>query len=209
MRLLLSLLLCLPLPANAALADAVARVMPSVVALEVDGKAICAGVVVDAARRLVITAKHCIFGPGEITLTFSDGRSVTARPLGAARIDIALLRIVEAVPLTAVAAGDARALRAGDSLFSIGHPLGYRFTVTAGIVSFVDRDDGDPSGAHIQTDALANPGNSGGPLFDFNGRLVGINVSCLLAPTRLCTGINFAIPMHSVWTALAQIEGRP
>ncbi|MBA3599539.1 MAG: trypsin-like peptidase domain-containing protein [Methylibium sp.] len=207
MRLLmLLLLLAWPFTAQAGLADVVARVMPSVVSLEKDGKAYCTGVILNTAKRHVLTARHCVQG-STFTIGLSDGRTVSARLVGVASIDIAILQIIEPVLLPAVQLGNASALRAGDAVFVVGHPLGYRYTVTAGIVSFVGRDDGDPSGLHIQVDAVIHPGNSGGPLFDFDGRLLGINDSAIQPPGRgHGIGLGFSIPMDAVLVAVAEIE---
>lgn len=206
MRLFLFLMLWL-VTACSSLTDVVERVTPSVVGVQIGNIGMCTGVALD--ERRIVTAKHCIRGEQkDFDLTLSNGIHVAAKLVGVhANIDIAVLQ-VDTPLLSWAQIGNARALRAGDPLFAIGHPLGYRFTVTSGIVSFVDRDDNDPSGLHIQTDAAINPGNSGGPLFNAEGMLVGINDAGISAQgSRGNIGINFAIPIHTVLTAVAEIGG--
>ena len=203
MRFLIALLIGLwPIAACSGLADVVERVTPSVVVIRL-GAGMCTGVALD--KRRIVTAKHCIPGDQkDFELTLSDGTGIAARLIGVhEKIDIAVLRTTAPV-LSWAQVGDARAMRAGDPLFAIGHPLGYRFTVTSGIVSFVDRDDGDPSGLHIQTDTSINPGNSGGPLFDSGGKLIGIVVSGV-GMRGGSIGLNFAIPIHTVLLAIEEI----
>ena len=212
MRFLFALMFGLwPITACSGLADVVARVTPTVVFIQVGEQGACAGVVMDALRRRVVTAKHCIQGDQkEFRLLLSNGVPINAKLIGVSKnVDIAVLEVIGPVFLIEARAGNAKTLRAGDSVFAIGHPYRNIFSVSAGIVSFIDRDDNDPSGLHIQSDAAVNPGNSGGPLFDFNGLIVGINDSMFglrdMAGRMGSIGISYAIPIHTVLAAVEEI----
>jgi S1-C subfamily serine protease len=158
-----------------------------------------AGVVVDGPNGLVVTNTHVIEQANDIAVTLSDGRRfkgtrVTADPDS----DIAVLRI--AVPdLVAIPMGNSDILEVGDYVIAIGNPFGMGTTVSHGIVSALHRSGLHLSGAQdfIQTDASLNPGNSGGPLINLRGELVGI-VTAITAPTAGNVGIGFAIPVNRV-----------
>jgi S1-C subfamily serine protease len=168
------------------------------------------GVIVDAARGLVLTNRHVIEDADSITVTLRDRRSYSARLVGSdARADIAVLRL-SPVPggLSALRFGNSDRLEVGDFVLAIGNPFGIGQTVTMGIVSALGRDGlGGGLGGLIQTDASINPGNSGGPLVDLSGEVVGINTA-LLGPAGGNVGIGFATPANRAKAALARVIGR-
>ncbi len=151
----------------------------------------------------VITNYHVVADVSEARVRLSDGRDYSARLVGASPAhDLAVLRIGVAfnrpppVPL-----GTSHDLKVGQKVFAIGNPFGLDWTLTAGIVSALDRSlPSDQSGVieHlIQTDAAINPGNSGGPLLDSAGRLIGINTA-IFSPSGTFAGIGFAVPVDTV-----------
>jgi serine protease Do/serine protease DegQ len=157
------------------------------------------GVVIDAAKGLVITNAHVIDKAEEITVTLHDGRNLPAKLVGAdPESDIAVVR-VESNNLTALKPGDSEQLRVGDFVVAIGSPFGLSQTVTSGIVSAKGRRALGIEGYEdfIQTDASINPGNSGGALVNLRGELVGINTA-IFAPSGGNVGIGFAIPVNMV-----------
>lgn len=185
------------------LASAVSLVTPSVVVVRTSsGQG--SGVIV-APRNLVVTNEHVVSGEDRVELVTNDGRRLAADVVvHDARDDLAVLRPVGVVPQGVALADPASgALRVGDQVFAVGSPYGLQNSVTAGIVSALDRA-GDAGVPMIQTDAPINPGNSGGGLFDLDGRLVGIPTS-IRAPIDGNVGIGFATPVSRVSTLLAQI----
>lgn len=147
------------------------------------------------ADGLILTNAHVVQGAKQVTVKLHDRREYTAKVLGSdAMTDIAVLRI-EAKGLPTVQLGDPKALRVGDPVLAIGSPFGFEQTATQGIVSAKGRSL--PGGAvvpFIQTDAAVNPGNSGGPLFDDAGRVIGIN-SQIYSRSGGYQGLAFAIPI--------------
>ncbi|MFN8620877.1 MAG: trypsin-like peptidase domain-containing protein [Chloroflexota bacterium] len=160
------------------------------------------GVVLDLTGA-VLTAYHVVEGAGSIELTFSDGTYTTARVLRAEpAADIAILQ-PDKLPRVMVPATlrNPRSLPIGSQAFVVGNPFGLTDTITSGIISGFDRtfrrsDSGAPLTGLIQVDAAVNPGNSGGPLLDRAGRVIGI-VEALLNPTRddVFVGVGLAIPI--------------
>jgi serine protease Do len=150
----------------------------------------------------IVTNNHLIQGAGgtgtvdEVTVTLTDRREFPARIIGRDQLaDLALLKI-EARNLPSANWGDSTHARVGDWVLAIGNPYGFGGTVTAGIISAVHRVTGQAAGAYdryIQTDAAINMGNSGGPMFDLNGNVIGINTA-LISPTGTNVGIGLAIP---------------
>ena len=134
------------------------------------------GIIVDPSG-IIVTNKHVIDNAYEITVTLQDHTSVNARLLGKGlTFDLAILKIDVDHPLPAVRVGDSDKVRVGDRVIAIGNPLGLSSTVTSGIVSALHRDlRGTPYDEFIQTDAAINHGNSGGPLFNTQGEVIGIN----------------------------------
>jgi len=152
------------------------------------------GFVVDP-KGYVVTNNHVIADADEITIKFSDGESLDAKIVGRdAKTDLALLKVEPKDPLIAVSFGDSDHARVGDWVIAIGNPFGLGGTVTAGIISARNRNiNAGPYDDFIQTDAPINRGNSGGPLFNMDGEVVGIN-SAIYSPTGGSVGIGFAIP---------------
>jgi Do/DeqQ family serine protease len=164
------------------------------------------GVIVDAARGLVLTNSHVVNGADEISVTLHDGRTLKAELVGAdPATDVAVIR-VPAERLTALALADSDRLRVGDFVVAIGNPFGLGQTVTSGIVSALGRSGIGGLGYQnfIQTDASINPGNSGGALVNLRGELVGINTA-ILSPSGGNVGIGFAIPASLSRTVMEQL----
>ncbi len=154
------------------------------------------GFVVDPTG-VIVTNWHVIDGAYEIYVTFSNGTRVKAEVLNAARIiDIALLKVDVGHPLAAIHWGDSSKVQIGDPVLAIGNALGIGELVTSGIVSALNRNIMDtPYDDFIQTDAPINHGNSGGPLFDLKGEVIGITTA-LISPTSANAGLGFAIPAN-------------
>jgi S1-C subfamily serine protease len=168
------------------------------------------GVIVDAARGLVVTNFHVVQNAREVEVGLKDGRHLPADPVALAPdLDLAVVKVA-AKDLKALPLGDSNRLAVGDSVVAIGNPFGLGQTVTAGIISATDRAlaQGDER-RFIQTDAPINPGNSGGPLIDSAGEVIGIN-SALFSPNQGQgnIGIGFAIPSNVVKRVVAQAEKR-
>lgn len=161
------------------------------------------GVLVDGAGY-ILTNNHVIKGADTIRVTLNDGREFKAVVVGSdPQVDVAVLRI-EGKNLIYAALGDSDAVRVGDWVLAIGNPLGYRYTVTLGIVSALGRSAIMPNTIenYIQTDAAINQGNSGGPLINMRGEVVGINT----AISANGQNIGFAIPINMVASAYRQIR---
>ncbi len=164
------------------------------------------GVIVDAAKGIVITNHHVIDNANEIRVSLVDGRVFTAKLLGTdPELDIAILKI-KANNLTQAKFADSSRVQVGDFAVAIGNPFGLGQTVTTGIVSALGRSGLGLKGYenYIQTDASINPGNSGGALVDLAGRLIGIN-SAIIAPSGGNVGIGFAIPINMAKASMNQI----
>ena len=154
------------------------------------------GFVVDAEKGIVVTNNHVIADADEIEVNFSDGSKLKAELVGTdTKTDIAVLKVDhKAKKLTAVKFGDSDKMRIGDWVMAIGNPFGLGGTVTVGIISARNRDIN--SGVYddfIQTDAAINRGNSGGPLFNMEGEVIGINTA-IISPSGGSIGIGFSIP---------------
>ncbi len=165
------------------------------------------GVIVDAARGLVITNHHVIRDAQEIVVILKDRRVFKAQLVGSdPGTDIALLRI-PAESLTAIRVGDSDAVNVGDFAVAIGNPFGIGQTVTSGIVSALGRSGIGADGYEefIQTDASINPGNSGGALVNLRGELIGINTA-ILGPSGGNVGIGFAVPTNMARAVIDQIQ---
>jgi serine protease Do len=150
----------------------------------------------------IVTNNHVIEGAVDIRVTTSNRRVMDAKLIGADPLtDLAVLK-VNATGLTSVPLGDSLDVRPGQTVLAFGNPYGFRFTVTRGIVSAINRANPDASdrrkpGEFIQTDAAINPGNSGGPLVDARGEVIGIN-TFLVSPSGTFSGMGFAIPTQIV-----------
>ena len=152
------------------------------------------GFVIDASG-IIVTNNHVIADADEITVNFADGTKLEAELIGKdPKVDIAILRVKPEKPLTAVKFGDSTKSRIGDWVMAIGNPLGLSGTVTLGIVSAINRDiNSGPYDSFIQTDAAINRGNSGGPLFNMAGEVIGINTA-IISPSGGSIGLGFSIP---------------
>jgi len=158
----------------------------------------------------IVTNEHVIAGASSVKVTFSDGSSATATVVGSdVSTDVAVLKVdapsSKPAPLQL---GDSSAVSVGDGVVAIGDPFGLAGTVTSGIVSAVGREiqapDGTPIEGAIQTDAAINHGNSGGPLFDLQGKVIGIT-SQIESDSGGSDGIGFAIPSNTVKSVAAQL----
>ena len=156
------------------------------------------GFIVDASG-LIVTSHHVVKGADSVTVTLQDGRKLEAQVVGAdPKTDLALLEVEPGEPLPAVEFGNSDRTRVGDWVVAVGNPFGLGGTVTAGIVSGRGRDIGSgPYDDYLQIDAPINRGNSGGPLFDRTGRVVGVNTA-IFSLTGGNVGIGFAIPANVV-----------
>jgi len=157
------------------------------------------GVVINAAKGLVLTNAHVVDDVDSVEVTLADGRQLDGTVVGTDRVtDLALVRISSKGKLTAAKLGDSEALEVGDWAIALGSPYGLERTVTLGIVSSLHRDINSLGFADkrldlIQTDAAINPGNSGGALINANGEVIGINTLVRSGPGA---GLGFAIPIN-------------
>jgi serine protease Do len=158
-----------------------------------------------AASGIIVTNHHVVGGAAEVRVKLADGREFPARVLGSdARTDLAVLKI-EATGLPTVRFADTSP-RVGEPVMAMGNPFGLGGTVTSGIVSARGRDIGaGPADQFLQHDAAINPGNSGGPLFDLQGRVVGVNTA-ILSPTGGSIGIGFAVPAEVATKVVAELR---
>ncbi len=157
---------------------------------------------------VLLTNAHVVEGANEVSVTLPDGRSFTGKVLGADPLtDVAVVRVV-ASKLPVASLGDSNKVRPGELAIAIGNPLGLDNTVTAGIISAIQRTNAVGEGQrvpYIQTDAAVNPGNSGGPLINDRGQVIGINTAIRQAPGA---GLSFAIPINTARQIAAQILER-
>ena len=155
---------------------------------------------------LIATNNHVVAGATSVTVTLHNGTVLPATIVGRdERMDLALLRVHASAPLPSVQFGDSDHVRIGDWVLAIGNPFGLGGTVTAGIVSARGRNlDEGPYDDFIQTDAPINRGNSGGPLFDMQGQVIGINTA-IFSPSGGSIGIGFSIPSNLAKPVLAQL----
>jgi S1-C subfamily serine protease len=212
---------------SAAVVNAAGRASPAVVNIEVKHKA-PANQPQDPRRRqrqptggsgsgfiftpdgLVLTNSHVVHDADEIHVTLSDGRHYSAKLIGDdPETDLAVIDI-DAPNLTSVEFGDSSAIQVGQLVIAIGNPYGFQYTVTAGVVSNLARSFRTGAGRLvdnvIQTDAALNPGNSGGPLVDSRGRVIGVNTAIIAAAQGIC----FAIPSNTAQFVAARLirDGR-
>ncbi|OGT97508.1 MAG: peptidase [Geobacteraceae bacterium GWC2_48_7] len=152
----------------------------------------------------ILTNNHVVNGADEVMVKLSDGRELKGEIKGLdEKLDLALIKITDKEKFPATELGDSSALEVGEWVLAIGNPFGLAHTVTAGIVSAKGRVIGSgPYDDFIQTDASINPGNSGGPLFDANGKVVGINTAIVAGGG----GIGFAIPINIAKVVITQLR---
>lgn len=198
------------------------RVGPAVVSVAVEGhsssqrhrgfpdmRGAGSGLII-APDGYVLTNSHVVQATGRITVHLQDGRKLPAQGIGLdPHTDLAVLRVSES-GLPAAELGDSGRLRVGQLVIAIGNPLGFQATVTAGVISALGRTLRSQTGrlidSVIQTDAALNPGNSGGPLVDSRGQVIGINTAVI----AFSQGICFAVPINTAKWVTAQLlrEGR-
>ena len=164
------------------------------------------GFVIDP-NGIIITNNHVIEEADEITVNFSDGSKYKAKILGRdPKTDIAVLKVEAKKPLPFVPMGDSKKVRVGDWAIAIGNPFGLGGSLSAGIISAVNRDiNSGPYDSFIQTDAAINRGNSGGPLFNMDGEVIGVN-SAIISPSGGSVGIGFAIPSNLASNIIGQLQ---
>jgi len=166
------------------------------------------GFVIDGKEGLVATNNHVIDGADEIIINFHDGSKLKVdKVIGRdTKADIALLKVTPVKPLADVKFGSSSVMKVGDWVMAIGNPFGLGGTVTAGIISAKQRDiNSGPYDDFLQTDASINKGNSGGPLFNMAGEVIGINTA-IISPTGGSIGIGFAVPADTVTNVIAQLK---
>jgi serine protease Do len=151
------------------------------------------GFIIDPAGY-ILTNRHVVESADDITVTLQDGTSLHAKVMGVSPCDLAVLKIDAEKPLPALEFGDSDALRVGQQVVAVGNPLGIGTSVSVGVVSALHRDiRAGPFDNFIQTDAAINHGNSGGPLLNMSGKVVGINTA-IISPTNASIGLGFAFP---------------
>jgi serine protease Do len=164
------------------------------------------GFVIDPAG-FIVTNNHVIEGADDIEVNFADGSTLQATLIGTdSKTDLSLLKVEPKHPLKAVRFGDSRKMRIGDWVMAIGNPFGLGGTVTVGIVSARGRNiNAGPYDNFIQTDAAINKGNSGGPLFNMYGDVIGVNTA-IISPSGGSIGIGFSIPSEIAANVIEQLK---
>jgi serine protease Do len=164
------------------------------------------GFIIDGSG-LIVTNNHVIANAQQITVTLSDNTALQAQVVGRDAVtDLALLKVDAKTPLPAAKWGDSSKVRVGDWVLAIGNPFGLGGTVTAGIISATARDiHSSPYDDYLQTDASINRGNSGGPMFNLAGEVIGIN-TVIYSPSGGSIGIGFAIPSAFAEPIIAQLK---
>ena len=165
------------------------------------------GAIIDAREGIVVTNNHVVEGGRKFTVDLTDGRIFDAVLVGTDKAtDLAVLRF-DATGLSEIEVVDSDQLRTGDLAFAVGYPLGLDQTLTMGVISGLGRSGmGDRIEDYIQTDAAVNSGNSGGPLLDSRGRLIGINTSILSGGGGGNDGIAFAVPSRILMYVVGQLR---
>ncbi|MEZ5898185.1 MAG: Do family serine endopeptidase [Hyphomicrobiaceae bacterium] len=166
------------------------------------------GFVIDGAEGLIVTNNHVIDGADEIIINFHDGSKLKVEKVVGKDVksDIALLKVNPKKPLVDVKFGSSTKLEVGDWVLAIGNPFGLGGSVSVGIISAKSRDiNSGPYDDYLQTDAAINKGNSGGPLFNMDGEVVGVNTA-IISPTGGSIGIGFAVPSDTVTAVVDQLK---
>jgi serine protease Do len=199
-----------PLPPGAS--ELVATLLPTVVAIEaiqlarpasdgqpavIGGAYTGSGFIIDPSG-IIVTNHHVVENAVDLYVTLSDRTRVRADVIYISPIDMVLVKINAGRPLPAIKWGDSAKMHQGDSVIAIGDPLAVGITVTAGIISALDRSIGETIyDDFLQTDAAINHGNSGGPLFNLDGEVIGVNTAIISAGTGF-SGLGFSIPINNV-----------
>lgn len=166
------------------------------------------GFVIDGKEGLVVTNNHVIEGAEEIEINFHDGsKLIVDKILGRdTKADLALLKVTPKKPLADVKFGPSAKIEVGDWVMAIGNPFGLGGSVSVGIISAKSRDiNSGPYDDYLQTDAAINKGNSGGPLFNMQGEVIGVNTA-IISPTGGSIGIGFAVPSDTVAKVVDQLK---
>lgn len=169
-------------------------------------QAVGTGFIIDA-KGVIVTNFHVVGKADSITVTMADGTKLPAKLMGGdEKTDLAVLKVESDKPLPFVSFGDATKIRVGQPVMAVGNPFGLGGTVTTGIVSARGRDiHSGPFDDYIQTDAAINRGNSGGPLFDMDGNVIGINTA-IYSPSGGSIGLGFAIPSSLAQPVVAELK---
>jgi S1-C subfamily serine protease len=213
-------------PASNVIVDAVAKVGPAVVRIDTTKRVVnplgglfgrgpsiqqqqgLGSGVITRSDGVILTNAHVVEGASEVSVTLPDGRTFSGKVLGGDPLtDVAVVKVV-AANLPVAPLGNSEKVRPGEWAIAIGNPLGLDNTVTAGIISAIQRTNAVGEGQrvpYIQTDAAVNPGNSGGPLINDRGQVIGINTAIRQAPGA---GLSFAIPINVARNIAAQILER-
>ena len=164
------------------------------------------GFVIDA-EGIIVTNNHVIADADEISVDFTDGTTLKAEVVGTdPKTDIAVLKVKPEKPLQVANFGKSNGSRVGDWVMAIGNPFGQGSSVTLGIISAINRDiSSGPYDAFIQTDAAINRGNSGGPLFNMKGEVIGINTA-IISPSGGSIGLGFSIPSNLAINVIDQLR---
>ena len=166
------------------------------------------GFVIDGKEGLIVTNNHVIDGADEIIVNFSDGSKLKVeKVIGKdTKTDLALLKVIPKRPLAQVAFGASGGMKVGDWVMAIGNPFGLGGSVSVGIISAKQRDiNTGPYDDYLQTDAAINKGNSGGPLFNMDGEVIGVNTA-IISPTGFSVGIGFAVPSDVAVVVIDQLR---
>jgi serine protease Do len=166
------------------------------------------GFVIDGKEGIVVTNNHVIDGADEIIINFNDGSKLKVdKVIGKdTKTDLAVLKVTPKKPLPAVPFGSSERLKVGDWVMAIGNPFGLGGSVTVGIISAKQRDiNSGPYDDYLQTDASINKGNSGGPLFNMDGEVIGVNTA-IISPSGGSIGIGFSVPSDTAMVVIDQLR---
>jgi S1-C subfamily serine protease len=195
-------------PGSQSSVEQVAKALsPAVVQIEV-GQGLGSGVIYDS-KGLILTAHHVVEGTDEVTVRTADKQELPGRVVGRApEQDLAIVAVSPSSDLPAAPLAEPGTVEVGETAIALGSPFGFQQTVTAGIVSGLDRELDSPVGkltGLIQTDAPINPGNSGGPLADAGAKVIGINTA-IASASGGSDGVGFAIPVETAKDLMDQVE---